>query len=199
MMFDILVEGPTDEIVARKILSHCGYQAGTAFGKKGINYIFEKIDGFNVLAQKGIPILALVDFMDTNLGCPPEVKENILPHCSSKMVIRVVVRELESWLIADECGLASYLGISVRRIPREPEMLNDPKQTLVNLARRARNKLIRESIVPVQGVSSMVGAGYVSAIDEFVKVYWNIENAKRRSNSLRRCLNRLQNFKSDSD
>jgi len=73
MTVDLLVEGPVDEAVARKVIRFCGHEPGMAYGKKGWNYIKDKLHGFNVRAQYGSPILVLVDFMDTQLTCPPEL------------------------------------------------------------------------------------------------------------------------------
>jgi hypothetical protein len=81
-------------------------------------------------------MLMLVDFMDTGLECPPEVPVAWLPDRCSKMLLRAVVREIESWLLADASGISRFLGVSVSLVPRDPESLKDPKQSLVNLARR---------------------------------------------------------------
>jgi hypothetical protein len=83
-------------------------------------------------------------------------------------LLRAVVPELESWLIADRAGLAVWLGIAVATIPPEPERLTDPKQALVNLARRSRHARLREALAPPQGSSHSVGPGYASLIEEFV-------------------------------
>ena len=63
----------------------------------------------------------------------------------------MVVRELESWLLADAAGLAAYLGLPRAVVPSQPESVGDPKLALVNLARRSRRTRLRDSIVPYQG------------------------------------------------
>ena len=78
MIVDALVEGPTDEAVARKIIAHCQHTFGVSYGKQGQSYIREKARGFDVLAQHGNPILVLVDFMDTGCDCPAAVPEEWL-------------------------------------------------------------------------------------------------------------------------
>ena len=191
MIVDVLVEGTTDEAVARQLIAHCRHEFGTAYGKQGQRYLHRKVAGFNVRALYGNPILMLVDFMDTGLNCPPQVPATWLRDRSDKMLLRVVVRELESWLLADGEGVARFLGISVALIPRSPEELVDPKRMLINLARRSRRKALRDAIVPRPNISSVVGPGYTSAIEDFVARYWNIAAALARSPSLQRCVTRL--------
>lgn len=191
MVVDVLVEGLTDEAVARKLIAYCQHECGTIYGKQGKTYLQRTVAGFNVRATFGNPILMLVDFMDTGLACPPEVAMHWLPGRSPRMLVRVVVRELESWLLADWKGMADFLGISPSLVPVAPEVLSDPKQALVNLARRSRRTIRRKALVPAEGVSAAVGPGYTDAIEEYVRNYWNIDQARDRSPSLDKCVHRL--------
>lgn len=54
----------------------------------------------------------------------------------SSVLFRVAVRETEAWLLADRQGFSQFLHIDQKKIPAMPEMENDPKQLLINLARR---------------------------------------------------------------
>lgn len=191
MIVDALVEGQLDEAVAARLIRHTRHEFGVAYGKRGWQYLRHKAFGFNVRARYGNPILMLVDFMDTGLSCPPEVPAIWLPDRCNKMLLRTAVREIESWLLADGDGMARFLGIPAIRIPQHPEDLDDPKQTLVNLARRSRKRALREAIVPPPSVSSAVGPGYTAALEEFVARHWDIEAALPRALSLRRCAIRL--------
>jgi len=80
-------------------------------------------------------------------------------------------------------------------IPRDPEALDDPKRTLVNLARRSRRRGLRDAITPAPGVSAVVGPGYTSVVEEFIVRGWDIAAAITRSPSLRRCVIRLGELK----
>ncbi|MCL6614398.1 MAG: DUF4276 family protein [Firmicutes bacterium] len=188
---DILVEGWLDEMVARKAISFAGHQPGTVFGKHGLGYLKNKLSGFNELAAHSNPILALVDFMDTGLECPPQLVESWLPQCSPRFLLRVVVREIESWLLADREGISGFLKIPLRLVPEQPEKLPDPKQTLLQLARRSPSRRLREAMLPGEGFSSSVGPGYTDVMNEFVFTRWNIDEARQCSPSLARCLRRL--------
>ena len=196
MVIDLLVEGVIDETAARKIIRFCGHQPGRVFGKQGWRYIRDKLAGFNTRARYGTPLLVIIDFMDTDLSCPPEIHQ-WLPNASSRLLLRAVVREIESWLLADRQSIANYLGISLNLVPANPEQLPDPKQTLVNLARRSRNRRIRIDIVPRPRTSGIVGPGYTQRMQEFIQNHWHIDQAASTASSLQRCLHRLQNLSED--
>jgi hypothetical protein len=94
---------------------------------------------------------------------------------------------LESWFLADD-SLADFLGISKALLPRNPDAEANPKQTLVNLARRSQSARLRSDLVPEEGSSGLVGRGYTSRMTEFIERHWRPSRAQRRSESLRRAL-----------
>ncbi len=195
MTIDCLVEGIVDESIARKIIRFAGHQPGISYGKRGWNYIVDKLDGFAVRARFGNPILVLIDFMDLSKGglieCPPQTK-NLLKIQEPKLILRTVVKEIESWILADHQAIADFLNLSIRVIPRNPESLLDPKQELIRIARRSRNRKIREGIVPRRGSKGNVGPNYTQYIVEFVEKYWSVGRAAANSKSLNRCVTRLE-------
>ena len=196
MIVDTLVEGLLDEAVARRLLRHCGHTPGDSFGRAGWSFLRTKVTGFNVRAAYGNPILMLVDFMDTRLPCPSAVIAEWIPERSPRLLLRVVVNEVESWLLADGESLAQWLGISAALLPAAPENLPDPKQALVNLARRSRRRAILSSLVPTPGISTVVGPDYVGKMQEFIDNHWNPDRARLVAPSLDRCLNRLTDLAS---
>jgi len=188
---NLLVEGEIDEVVANKIVCELGHQVGTCYGKKGSVYIKNKIADFNKSAQN-ICYLVLVDFMDTGYDCPPEVISNWLPHKNNLMIFRTVVREIESWILADRKNIAKFLNVNLEKIPTHPESENDPKQKLVNIARNSRSSKIRSSLVPEQNSTAQVGKLYTSEIKRFVSEFWDIKAARKNSPSLDKCFKRLK-------
>ena len=190
MIIYALVEGVTDETMAHRLALTTGHEVGVCYGKKGSSWIKKNVGAFNKLAGS-MPVLTLLDFMDTNFACPPEILEQWLPHRHPRMMFRVVVRELESWLLADREGMAGFLGVPLEKIPLAPETVSDPKRTLVNLARRSRYSSIRSALVPQQGSTAQVGRAYVTEINRFIFDLWSPERARNISPSLDRCLQRL--------
>ena len=180
-----------DEAAAIRIIEATGHTHGTCFGKKGCSYIEKNIHKFNLTAHD-IHYMALVDFMDTKLSCPPEVISNWLPYKRSKMLFRVVVRELESWLLADRSNLAKFLKINIAMLPFNPEQIADPKLSLVNLARKSKSARIREALVPIIGSTAQVGKLYVSEMKIFINELWDIESARKTARSLDKALISLE-------
>ena len=147
ILISILVEGNLDETVARKIIEAEGGAVSEVYGRKGVNYIEKRIEGFNGLAQ-GTPILTLVDLMDLESDCPAEVLQEWLSHRHEQMLLRFVVREIESWILADRTSISRFFGVRKALVPHHPEDLADPKATLVGLARSSHRKGLRNAIVP---------------------------------------------------
>ncbi len=189
-IINYLVEGEIDEIIALQIISRLGHDIGVGYGKRGAGYIQNKIQNFNKTAQS-ILYLVLVDFMDTKLECPAQVISEWLPHKNELMFFRVVVREIESWVLADRENLAAFLNVNIELIPVSPESEPDPKRKLINIARKSRSKKIRDALVPDQNSTAQVGKLYTSEIKRFVSNSWNIDNARKNSPSLDKCLFRL--------
>lgn len=188
-----LVEGNLDEAAAFKIIKVSGHTPGTCYGKRGSGYIRSKIQSFNQTARSTY-YLALVDFMDTRLSCPPEVITSWLPNRQSKMLFSVVVREIESWLLADRDNLAEFLKIRIDRIPANPEQVYDPKLELINLARRSISPRVRSALVPEIGSTAQVGKLYDSEMRIFIDTLWDIKSARTCAPSLDRCLRRLESL-----
>lgn len=87
-------------------------------------------------------------------------------------------------------GISDFIGVSVRQVPDNPELLPDPKLTLMNLARLSRKKFIKDDIVPKNTFAS-IGPNYNVRLSQFVLNFWNIEDAMNRSPSLSRAIANL--------
>ena len=186
------VEGIVDEAVVRRLIAHAGGTPGAVYGRQGKSLLRQRIAGYNNAARR-VPWIVLVD-LDRDADCAPPLRNAWLPQPASHLCFRVAVREVESWLLADVERLADFLGVSRSRVPAQPESLNDPKETLVNLARTSRRRDIREDLVPRPEGGRRVGPAYSSRLIEFVSGRWRPEIAARRAESLRRaiaCLTRL--------
>ncbi len=181
------VEGPSDEAIAKRLIVEAGGIPGPVFGKSGKSKLREQVRAYN-MAAKQRPWFVLVD-LDRE-ECPSSLLNSWLPAPEPRMCFRVAVRMLESWLLADSDRIAQFLGISERRVPKAPESLIDPKQALIELARRTRKRDIKADMVPRPGSGRSIGPGYTSRLIEFSALSeqgWRPEIAVKRSTSLRRC------------
>ncbi len=188
LLVNLLVEGYIDEVVMTRILQSVRLGVANVFGKQGRQYVVMNLRKHNEAAQVS-PWLAVID-LDRD-ECAPALVKRLLPKRCEKMCVRVAVRCIEAWLMADAEALSQFLSVSPSCIPSDPEGLDDPKLSLVNLARRSRKRFIREDIVPRDGSGARVGPGYSSRIAEFAREHWRPEVAASRSGSLNRCMRAL--------
>jgi hypothetical protein len=197
MRVSLLVEGRLDAAVARRIITSTGGRVGKTYGRKGVGYIRTKIDGFNQMAQ-GVRMLTLVDLMDTPFACPVKAVDDWLPYRNEQMLLRFVVREIESWLPADRTGIAQYLGVRKSEVPYNPEDLDDPKKSLVDVARSSRFASLKQDIVPDDPTTNDQGPAYTSRMRRFVRERWDLDAAMRNASSLHRCVRAVRDLVEDT-
>lgn len=189
----LAVEGPVDVPVARRILATVGLEAGPVHRQGGKMGLDKKLHGFNCAAAFS-PWLVLRD-LDHDEPCAGALVARLLPEAATRMCFRIAVRETEAWLLADRDRIAAYLSVPASLVPSEPERLDDPKQALINLARKSRKRILREDLVPLEGSTAQVGPGYLAQVSEYVSGPWRPEVAARTSQSLARCLAALHRLK----
>jgi hypothetical protein len=182
------VEGPVDEVVLRRVVAEAGRDIETIYVTEGKANLIRRLPGFNSAARFDSWI-ALVDLNAAE--CPAALRQSCLPAPSNRMLFRVAVRAIESWLLADRERVADFLSVSVDRVPTDPDGEVDPKRTLVNIARYSRRGAIRRDVVPTERAGRRVGPAYEARLIEFVVDQtkgWRPSAAAARSDSLRRCL-----------
>jgi hypothetical protein len=183
-----VVEGDLEVHVVQQLLKSCGSSVGTVRNCRGSASFWQRARQFDRAAQSIGPVLGLVDLEQADCA-PGLLRDRVgrLPH--RRFVLRIAKRMIESWLLADRQALASFLGVSVALVPGDPEAEPDPKQTLVNLARRSKRREIREALAPAPGLRGVkVGAEYLPTLGEFVRGSWDPRRAANRADSLQRAL-----------
>jgi hypothetical protein len=187
------VEGVTDEVVLRSLIQAAGLSVGTVYGKQGKDHLKKNLAAYNQAARY-TPWCVLLD-LDQDADCAPLLCSALLPEPGGWMCLRIVVRSIEAWLMADREQLAAFLSIPVSRIPTDVEAVERPKETLINLAARSRRRAIKEDMVPREGSGRSVGPGYTAQIIEFVTDQergWRPLVAAAHADSLRRCMDCLR-------
>jgi hypothetical protein len=156
----------------------------------GFGELKKRALNYQQMASFGYPVLLLAD-LDL-AECPAALRLEWLgrrPH--ECFLFRVAVREIEAWLLADRNAIARFLRIRVAQVPDNPEQIQDPKRTLLTLARAAPRK-IRDGLLPERGSSALVGPGYNDLLAEYVHNDWDIEAACYRATSLRRAMSSIR-------
>ena len=184
------VEGIVDDAVVRRLLEDAGAQPDVVYIVGGKANLRQRARAYNQAAQHR-PWVLLVD-LNHEADCVPALRALWLPKPAPWMVFRVAVREVESWLLADTQNMAEFLGVSIAKVPRTPDQLDDPKRAVVALARRSTKRQVREDMVPREGSGRSEGPAYASRMIEFAQRRWRPSVAAGRSNSLRRCRDALR-------
>lgn len=189
------VEGFVDEAILGRVVAHAGLSLGTVYGRKGKSALLQYIKGYNNAARFS-PWVVLID-LNGDFGCAPDAIGQWLPNQSEKMFLRVAVRTVEAWVLADHQRVAQWLGIPHGKIPADPDALEHPKQELINLARRSRRRDLKRDLVPREGSGRATGPLYAARVTEFIQDRangWRPSQALRNSDSLNRCVVRLRHF-----
>lgn len=179
----------------RRILQFAGAEIHRVQVQNGKANLRRALPGYNLAARWG-PWLVLVD-LDSDFSCPPELTADWLPQPSPLMRLRVVVRAVEAWLLADIDRFSEFFGVARSRLPVAPEGLVDPKAKLIELTAKSRRRTIRQDMVPRAGSGRRVGPAYTSRLIEFALTPdrgWRPDIAATRCPSLSRCLARLESL-----
>lgn len=185
------VEGDTDVPIAEKLIDLVGFTpqpTRVAGGKPGLDNRIPELNR----SGSALNWLVLRDLDDG--PCASELLRRILGgrRLAPRVSIRIPVREMESWILADADGFAAEFGVAKQRLPGRPDDLDDPKQHLINLCRHSAQRAVRTTMVPRPGSGRKVGPEYAARIISFARRVWSVDRAARRSPSLARTVARLQ-------
>jgi hypothetical protein len=194
MIFVTLVfEDDLSETVMTEILKQFPdkYEIYQSYSGNGFGYLKNNIKGFNQASVVN-PHFMLTDL--DNYECPMELRNDWISfELKPNFIFRIAVREVESWILADREGLSRFFNTSLINFPTNPDLETDPKNTLIQLAKRSKKRTIKEDIVPINQ-NAKIGPNYNGCLSEFVFNFWNIENAILHSDSLRRAYEKLKDF-----
>ena len=135
---------------------------------------------------------AVVCIADSDRTCPVDWLRDHLPKATPRQfVLRLAVREAESWRLADRHAMAEHFRVPTARIPNNPDFCDDSKQDLLGLLNQfAPASVRRDRLVNVAGQPRQ-GTGYNAGLRQFVQQAWQPERAADQSSRLRRAVLRL--------
>lgn len=189
---NFVAEGDSDAVVISRVIAVAGLEEGRRFVAGGKSRLDRNLQGYNAAARHGIPWLVVRD-LDRE-ECAPALVAALLPRRDQRLLLRVAVRSIEAWLLADVRGISNFLGVRGEQVPSTPDLLPDPKVAFVNLARLSRYRAIRADIVPVPSRSARVGPNYTGRIIEFAIDRWDPTSAATNSPSLESCIRSLRSL-----
>jgi hypothetical protein len=187
----LVVEDILQEVVLRKLLHvyRKDINIVTVSGKCGNMYIKENIRTFNAASQS-LPHIIMTD-LDRKFCAPQLIKDWINFDIHKNMFFRIAEKEIDAWLLSDREAFARLMNIPINKIPMNTQEIAEPKQYIINLARKSRKKNIKD-IVP-DGMGKQ-GPGYNIILQKFVYEQWDAERAANNNESLRKTIDRLKIF-----
>lgn len=110
------------------------------------------------------------------------------------LLLRVAVREIESWVLADKRRFATFIHAVPKEVPNHPDALDDPKRSLLEVARAYARPELKADLVPRNYDASYprIGPAYNLRMCEFVATKWRPEVARVKSESLHRAMVALE-------
>lgn len=189
----IVVEGELDKAVALRLAQKARFEP-RVFVKNGRTKIEAKLNGY-VSAASNANFFVLVDLDDDK--CPQSYLQRVgVANLGNRFILRIAVRALESWILADSTRIAATLSVTPGKIPLDPDELENPKRRLIEIVRHySRSRQTQADLLPVAQSLMRVGPGYTLKLSEFIRNTWDIEEASKRSPSLRSCLNALHKLR----
>lgn len=113
---------------------------------------------------------------------------------AAALALRIAVRALDAWLLADAQAFAAFVRVARARLPGDPESLDDPKVTLVDLCRHSSSASIRRGMVPPRGSPRRVGPEYTALISEYAETAWRPDTAAKAAPSLAKLLRQVDDL-----
>lgn len=191
-LIGLVVEGFTDRAAAERLLEIRGLQTDpnrvvVTGGKQRFD---DRLIRYNQAARLA-PWLALRDADRDAGGCPAALRRSLLTVPQEPgLCLRLAVRTLDAWLLADAEAFASHFNISAGKVPLNPETVARPKDALTRACRASRSRQVRQAMVPPDGAHGP-GPEYATWIADFCRNAWRPDVAAASAPSLRRALTEI--------
>lgn len=177
-------EGLTDVYTAKSLMKLLRLKPGAISSARSKSRIDAKLQEFN-RSSSHLNWFILRD-LDHDADCAPQLLERLIQNRLPRMSIRIPVRAIESWLLADVDGFADEFYVLRNDLPRFPDELDDPKQRTVDICMRSKQSKVRKAMVPRNGSGRRVGPEYDNRMSIFATKKWDPQRAAQRSPSLQR-------------
>lgn len=165
--------------------------AGESIATGGVTKLVGALPRYARLARGLHPVLCVAD---TDGQCPVTLLKKWMPAgATASFHIRLAVTEAESWLLADRVAVAEFFQVPLAKVPSQPDLVPDPKEALLRLAKLSKVKALRQEVVTASALKP--GVGYQVHLRTFVRDHWRADRAKDQSASLARAITRLRSWR----
>ncbi|MCP1503099.1 hypothetical protein J2Y89_001843 [Curtobacterium herbarum] len=182
-MINVVVEGASDQGMARALVEAAGGQVAKIVVKSGKTQLDPLIGNYNRAAIYS----AWLILRDSDTKCPVALRRSLLNPAeqNANLELRIVHPMSEAWLMADAEGFAEFFGVNAADLPRDVEGLQNAKQALLHLCEKSRSRSLRNGLIAKSGHP---GPLYTSILNEFAGTVWSATRAAQSSPSLRRAM-----------
>jgi hypothetical protein len=203
--FYIAVEDELSDAVVRRLLNHArrGFQVCARYPLpafphlrpelSGYGYLKTNVQAFNRAAAES-PHFLLTD-LDVAACASELIQEWLGAAKHQNFLIRVAIREVEAWLLADTNNFADFLGLAPIDLPADSAAIANPKEEIVRLASISPNAEVRDSLAPRPGSTATTGRLFTRSLCGYVRDIWDVDSAAGKADSLARALRALRLFR----
>lgn len=158
--------------------------------RNGSGYLKSKVESWRQLAGQQV-VLLLTDL--DQIDCPVALRNEWLGTrpVPDRLLLRIAVREIESWVLADHDAMRKLIG-DRGKLPPAPDELGDPKAFLLNIVRKYAPRDVKQDLLAERGAMASQGLGYNRRLVAWVKSDWSPDRAAARSPSLLRARQALR-------
>lgn len=171
--------------VLRRLAGTCGFELGDLDGFTNRSTILVGSLPYILRLSCTEPWLVLVDLDQDE--CAPHLLREAIPEPSEYLIVRIAVKEVEAWLLADCEGIARFLRVSQSRVNSQPQQLEDPKNFLLHMAAHSSkaeiSKLAKDILAGKKNYHP-----FSTLMIEYVERNWDPIRAAQRCDSLSRCI-----------
>jgi hypothetical protein len=193
---NIAFEDILSEAVITRILSRFFPEARIArrFHGRGSGYLKLHLQAF-VNGSRHIPYFVLID--SDRESCAKKFLTTLIKDKPPRQcMLRIAVHEVESWLLADFNNLLKSLKIqSGKCFYNNTDEIERPKEYILKIIDRGAPEVIKKSLIHASCGGATQGPGYNSFMVRFAMEQWNIDAALYHSESLKRAVECISNFR----
>lgn len=193
---NIATEDELSEAIGVKIVSECipEFSVHLKLRKSGFGYLKKKLSVFCEIAKRE-PVLLITDLDQSR--CPSALIASWMVDVKppQDFIFRVAIREIESWLLADQRAIRKIIGAQASTLPRNLDDIDNPKDLLLRLVERGAARDVKRDLLIKRGEVAAQGLGYNDRLCKHIEAEWNPERAAQRSDSLERMLRRLKELR----
>ena len=117
--------------------------------RNGSGYLKSKVESWRQLAGQQV-VLLLTDL--DQIDCPVALRNEWLGTrpVPDRLLLRIAVREIESWVLADHDAMRKLIG-DRGKLPPAPDELGDPKAFLLNMVRKYAPRDVKQDLLAERG------------------------------------------------